>query len=92
MAKRKRTKGQTNLQTLHRKITIVIYLERMLFNYYFVYKLISLKNFKIVSPTTFVNKSNICQKHPHSRPKHVSMNSWNYTEYIPVVPHYLTNN
>ena len=61
------------------------YLERMLFNYIFEHKLISLKNFKIVSPTTFVNKSNICQKHPHSRPKHVSMNNWDYTEYILVI-------
>jgi hypothetical protein len=74
----------------------------MLYNYMFVYKLISFKNFNIVSPVTFVNKSNIeltlyniwrmSEKHPRSRPKHVSMNSWNYTEYIPVVPHYLTNN
>jgi hypothetical protein len=24
--------------------------------------------------------------------KHASLNNWNYTEYIPVVPHYLTNN
>jgi len=28
----------------------------MLYNYMFVYKLISFKNFKIVSPATFVNK------------------------------------
>ena len=35
-----------------------IYLERMLSNYVFAYKLISFKNFKIVSPATFVNKSN----------------------------------
>ena len=33
-----------------------------------------------------------CQKHPHSRAKHASMNNWNYMEYIPVVPHYLINN
>ena len=32
------------------------------------------------------------QQHPHSQSKHVLMNNWNYTEYIPVVPHYLTNN
>jgi hypothetical protein len=36
--------------------------------------------------------SDECQKHPRSRPKHVSMNNWNYTKYIPVVPHYLANN
>ena len=29
----------------------------MKYNYIFEYKLISLKNFKIVSPATFVNKS-----------------------------------
>jgi len=31
----------------------------MLFNYIFVYKVISFNNFKIVSPATFVNKSHI---------------------------------
>ena len=35
----------------------VIYLERMSSNYIFVYKLISCKNFKIMSTATFVNKS-----------------------------------
>ena len=57
----------------------------MLFNYIFEHKLISFKNFIIVLPATFVNKSNICQKHPHSQPKHVSMNNWNNTEYILVI-------
>jgi hypothetical protein len=31
-------------------------------------------------------------EHPHSQSKHVLMNNWNFTKYIPVVPHYLTNN
>jgi len=31
------------------------------------------------------------QLYLHRRLKHVSMNNWNNTEYIPVVPHYLTN-
>ena len=29
------------------------------------------------------------QQHPHNQLKHVQVNNWNYTEYIPVVPHYL---
>jgi hypothetical protein len=32
------------------------------------------------------------QQHLRSRLKHVSMNNWNYTEYIPVVHHDLANN
>ena len=31
-------------------------------------------------------------QHLRSQLKHVSMNNWNYTEYIPVVSYYLTNN
>ena len=34
-----------------------MYLERMLFNYICLYKLISFKHFIIVSPATYVNKS-----------------------------------
>ena len=36
--------------------------------------------------------SDKCKQHLRSRLKHVSMNNWNHTEYIPVVPHSLTNN
>ena len=60
----------------------------MLYNYIFEYKLISFKNFNIVSPAPFVNKSNIELMLTNVRnihAIHVSMNSWNYTEYIPVV-------
>jgi hypothetical protein len=32
------------------------------------------------------------QQHLWSRLKYVSMNNWNYTEYILIVPHYLINN
>jgi len=32
------------------------------------------------------------QQHLRSQLKHVSMNNWNYTEYIPVVSHYLIDN
>ena len=49
-----------------------------------------------MSPATIVNKTYVIkhrmsderQLHLHS---HVSMNNWNDTEYIPVVPNYLTN-
>jgi lipopolysaccharide biosynthesis regulator YciM len=59
----------------------------MLYNYIFVFKLISFKNFNIVSPATFVNKSNridVVESLTNIRNIHA--------EYIPVVPHYLTNN
>ena len=36
--------------------------------------------------------SNEYRKHLSSQLKHVSMNNWNYTEYNPVVPHYLIDN
>ena len=32
------------------------------------------------------------QQHLRSQLKHALVNSWNYTEYIPVVPHYLIDN
>ena len=35
--------------------------------------------------------SNKYQQHLHSGLKHASINNWNYTEYIPVIPHHLTN-
>jgi hypothetical protein len=71
----------------------------MLSNYICVHKLISFKYFKIVSPATFVNKLDVvltlsdeCQQHLRSRLKYVLVNNWNYTEYIPVVLHYLIDN
>jgi hypothetical protein len=44
--------------------------------------------------TQFFNflKKLIYRQHLRSLLKHVSANNWNYTEYIPVVLHYLTNN
>ena len=50
-------------------------LERMLSNYIFAYQFISFKNLNIVSPATFVNKSNIVltleyQKYLRSQLKH----------------------
>jgi len=32
------------------------------------------------------------QQHLRSRLNHASMNNWNYSKYVPVVPHYLANN
>ena len=67
-----------------------IYFERMIYIYILVYKLISFKIFKIAQ--YFVNKCWHCrmsdehQQHLCNRLKYVSMNNWNYTEYIPVVP------
>jgi hypothetical protein len=31
------------------------------------------------------------RQHPHNQSRHVLMKNKNYTEYIPVVPRYLTN-
>jgi hypothetical protein len=68
----------------------------MLSIYILEYKLISFKKFKIVSPATFENEEVNCwycrmsdehQQHLRSRLNHVSVNNWNYTEYIQVVPH-----
>ena len=71
----------------------------MLYNYISAYKSISFKNCKFVSPATFVNKLDValtlsdeCQQHLRSRLKYVLVNNWNYTEYIPVVLHYLIDN
>jgi hypothetical protein len=68
-------------------------------NYIFVHNLISFKNFKIVSPATFVNKLDVAltlsdesQQHLRSRLKYVLVNNWNYTEYIPVVLYYSIDN
>jgi hypothetical protein len=46
--------GCTNKRNIKKIKTI--HLEHMLYNYIFVYKSISFKNCKIVSPATFVNK------------------------------------
>ena len=71
----------------------------MLSNSIVVHNLISFNNFRIVSPATFLNKLDVvltlsdeCQQHLHSRLKYVLVNNWNYTEYIPVVLHYLIDN
>jgi hypothetical protein len=36
--------------------------------------------------------SDECQQHLHSRLKYMLMNNCNYTEYLPLVPHYLIDN